>query len=437
MVDDPELNATYGGGQWGTATLFQWYGGTIVYPAFADSTSATVTGSVFLSFEGIAIAFGGNTPKVFGDSQTLTVSIDGAPSYNTSYNDPTPQSYVQWYQSPILPEGTHNITLTHLAGTALDYAVITAGQNTNLTGKTVIVDNEDPSIRFTGSWTRNTDRFHSGYPPDGYPFHNSTHQSTKPGDNFIFRFSGTSLNIYGILDWANLGTVSASYTLDGATASQTYTVTTSSSMYQDSTTDEHNFLLYSNTTLTAGDHTLVVNVTKCVNQTFIFDYLTYQPSFSTLATMPNLTLPAATNGTSHTSTTSTPVGAIVGGILGGLALLFLLIGAFLWFRKRKAQDDQGETNQITAFAVPSSGQENLGAAKPVIPSTQISPPESSSSNPGSSLLLQSGPPRVVHKSARSHGGETADVSTSGGGSITTEMREAHHQSVAPPAYEEL
>lgn len=307
----------------------------------------------------------------------MTVSIDGAPSYNTSYNDPTPQSYVQWYQSPILPEGTHNITLTHLAGTALDYAVITAGQNTNLTGKTVIVDNEDPSIRFTGSWTRNTDRFHSGYPPDGYPFHNSTHQSTKPGDNFIFRFSGdfpfnhhflrdaddrtgTSLNIYGILDWANLGTVSASFTLDGATASQTYTVTTSSSMYQDSTTDEHNFLLYSNTSLTAGDHTLVVNVTKCVNQTFIFDYLTYQPSFSTLATMPNLTLPAATNGTSHTSATSTPVGAIVGGILGGLALLFLLIGAFLWFRKRKTQDDQGESNQITAFAVPSSGQENLG-----------------------------------------------------------------------------
>lgn len=263
-----------------------------------------------------------------------------------------------------------------MAGTALDYAVITAGQNTPLAGKTVIVDNEDPSIRFTGSWTRNTDRFQSGSPPNGYPFHNSTHQSTTPGDNFIFRFSGdfpfnhsflrdtddrtgTSLYIYGILHWANLGTVSASYTLDGAATPATYFVTTSSPNYQDNLDDQHNFLLYSNTSLTAGDHTLVVNVTKCVGQTFIFDYLTYQPSFSTLATMPNLTLPASTNGTSHT-TTSTPVGAIVGGILGGLALLFLLIGAFLWFRKRKAQDDQGESNQITAFAVPRSEQENLG-----------------------------------------------------------------------------
>ncbi|KIJ93841.1 hypothetical protein K443DRAFT_377181 [Laccaria amethystina LaAM-08-1] len=99
---------------------------------------------------------------------------------------------------------------------------------------------------------------------------------------------------------------------------------------------------------------------KCVNQTFIFDYLTYEPSFSTLATMPNLTLPASTNGTSlHTATISTPVGAIVGGILGGLVLVFLLIGAFLWFQKRKAQDDQGESNQITIFPVLSGREENL------------------------------------------------------------------------------
>jgi hypothetical protein len=162
------------------------------------------------------------------------------------------------------------------------------------------------------------------------------------------------------MDWANLGTVSASYTLDGATTSQTYPVTTSSSKYQDNTNGQYNFLLYSNTSLTAGDHTLVVNVAKCVNQTFIFDYLTYEPSFSTLATMPNLTLPASTNGTSlHTATISTPVGAIVGGVLGGLVLLFLLIGAFLWFQKRKSQEDQGESNQITTFPVLSSREENL------------------------------------------------------------------------------
>ena len=130
----------------------------------------------------MAITFGGNMPKVFLDSQTLTVSINGMPSYNILYNDPSPQPYMQWYQSLILPEGMHNITQTHMAGTALDYMVITAGQNTPLTGKTVIVNNEDSIIMFTGSWVCNTDRSHT------YPFHNSTHQSTTPEDSFIFQF---------------------------------------------------------------------------------------------------------------------------------------------------------------------------------------------------------------------------------------------------------
>ena len=53
IVDDPQLNATYGGGQWGTSNFLQWYGGSIVWPQFADTNTATVTGSLFLSFEGV------------------------------------------------------------------------------------------------------------------------------------------------------------------------------------------------------------------------------------------------------------------------------------------------------------------------------------------------------------------------------------------------
>ena len=53
IVDDPQLNATYAGGQWGTSNFLQWYGGSIIYPQFADTTTATVTGSLFLSFEGV------------------------------------------------------------------------------------------------------------------------------------------------------------------------------------------------------------------------------------------------------------------------------------------------------------------------------------------------------------------------------------------------
>lgn len=139
---------------------------------------------------GTSIAFFGNTAPVFTDSQILTVAIDGGTPYNTTYNDPSPQSYRQWYQSPTLAEGKHNISLSHIAGTALDFAVVTVGPNTPLAGTKVIVDNEDPSITYTGSWTRNTDLFVPGSLPHGLPYHNSTRRSVTAGDSFSFSFTG-------------------------------------------------------------------------------------------------------------------------------------------------------------------------------------------------------------------------------------------------------
>src|SRR5437016_14045818 len=123
---------------------------------------------------GTSIAFTGNTPNS-SFSQSITVSIDGGTPYTTSYMDPTPQSYIQWYQSPTLSEGQHIIKVDGVDGTAIDYATITAGQNTPLSGKKIIVDNDDPSVYYSGSWTRNTDRFiPGGVQPDGLPFRNST-----------------------------------------------------------------------------------------------------------------------------------------------------------------------------------------------------------------------------------------------------------------------
>jgi hypothetical protein len=139
---------------------------------------------------GTSIAFSGNTP-ISTLSQSIIVSIDGGTPYTTSYMDPTPQSYVQWYQSPSLSEGQHTIRVDGVDGTAIDYAIITAGQHTPLLGKKIIVDNEDPSIHYSGSWTRNTDQF---VPKDfsGFPFGNSTHRSDTPGDTISFRFTGNS-----------------------------------------------------------------------------------------------------------------------------------------------------------------------------------------------------------------------------------------------------
>jgi len=174
---------------------------------------------------------------------------------------------------------------------------------------------------------------------------------------------GTSVSIYGVFSWFQLGSLGATYTLDGTSIPQTYLVTTRSPQYIANDGEASNFILFSSQTLAAGDHTLVINITQCVNQTFILDYITYTPSFSTLALMPNLTgtsLPTTTfnsavpsgspssiltNGSqvsqSNIGTKKTPIGAIVGGVIGGV-LIVLLMGFLLgYLRGRRSSDMAG------------------------------------------------------------------------------------------------
>ena len=180
----------------------------------------------------------------------------------------------------------------------------------------------------------------------------SQFQNTNP-DGLSIKL-GTSVSIYGIFSWFQLGSLTATYTLDGTSTSQTYLVTTRSPQYVANDGEASNFILFSSQTLAAGDHTLVINITQCVNQTFILDYITYTPSFSTLALMPNLTgtsLPTTTfsavpsgspssvlNGSqvsqSNIETKKTPIGAIVGGVIGGV-LVVLLMGFLLGYRRRR------------------------------------------------------------------------------------------------------
>ena len=94
-----------------------------------------------------------------------------------------------------------------------------------------------------------------------------------------------------------------------------------------------NYVFFSSNTLAAGNHTLVISITQCVNQTFILDYITYTPSFSTLASMPNLTLLPIPASQSNIGKKKIPIGAIIGGILGGI-LVFGLIGFLLGYLRR-------------------------------------------------------------------------------------------------------
>ena len=128
--------------------------------------------------------------------------IDNGAVFNITYDDPSPPTYKQWFQSPKLSDGKHTITVSNLAfGTSIDFAIVNVGNQTPLTGQTIVVDDDNPSILYTSHWSRNTNKFIAGTLPVGYPYGNSTHRSSTPGDTFTFRFTGALVVIPRNFHW--------------------------------------------------------------------------------------------------------------------------------------------------------------------------------------------------------------------------------------------
>lgn len=325
---------------------------------------------------GISVAFFGYTAKPT-QLQYATYSIDNGPRFNSSYGGGPLNQYKQWWISPPLAEGNHTVNVTSLDGTKVDFALVTAGPNTPLDGTTVLVDDDDASLRYIGGgWVASSAQFHSGIHPDGNPVRNTTHHSATPGDMVFFplRVSiavltyvlhafgvincydpGTSIAVYAIFAWDKLGTFSATYTIDGVHVTpETIVVNASTQEYITNVGEATNHLLFSLDALSPGNHTLLINITECDNQMLMLDYLTYSPSFPTLKDMPDLTsitLPhtaSNVNGTISANATATatpssmasdehlaskkvPVGPIVGGTCAGLVVLTLLL---LFFYRR-------------------------------------------------------------------------------------------------------
>ncbi|KAG6873464.1 hypothetical protein C0995_015167 [Termitomyces sp. Mi166 len=176
------------------------YGGTSHWPAFAISSQYSDTGdygAMNVLFRGTSIAFFGITPWP-KCSQYFVVSIDGGEQYNAFFQDPTPPSRQQLYQTPLLEDTQHIITLTRIPGLAFEYAVITAGQDTPLENQRLIVDDGDIAlINYAGNWNRNDARFVIKFKRDieGYHYGNATHDTSTSGSSATVTFSGSSRSL--------------------------------------------------------------------------------------------------------------------------------------------------------------------------------------------------------------------------------------------------
>lgn len=152
--------------------------------------------------------FGNTSSPVTDPAQAFAVIIDGGDPTTVKYADPDPPSFRQWYQSPPLPEGAHNITLLNVFGEAgIDFAtVIQSNFNASQTlmadnNSPIILDDTDPAITYFGAgWTTADTAFqlkNTSQSTNAQPYGNSTHLTSHVGDQFLITFE-TALNGTGM-----------------------------------------------------------------------------------------------------------------------------------------------------------------------------------------------------------------------------------------------
>ncbi|KAJ3906668.1 hypothetical protein F5879DRAFT_630222 [Lentinula edodes] len=339
LLDDPQMTFSAGSQKVLPANTGAWIG----------NTSSTIGGDISIAFQGTSISFTGDTSLSTTSPTWFLAGIDLNSPYNVSFPGAGTQIYTQWYQTPMLPDGLHFVNLSSIF-VNVDYAIITAGATTQLNGSTIVVDDRSSEITYTGTdWaTSDTEIILGSGWVNGPPLGNTTHRTSNVGDGFSFRFAGSKIDVYGVFEWTATGNVDVDFVLDGETTSSSLFVPLNTVVVHP---EILNYQLFSSGNLLAGNHTLIMNITQANgNQSFILDYLTYQPSFSFLAGKPNFTASASSASDSPLSSASNTgmtgamihngmnIGAIVGGVLGGLIGIFISLLFFLWRWRRHRAD---------------------------------------------------------------------------------------------------
>ena len=142
---------------------------------------------------------------------------------------------------------------------------------------------------------------------------------------------GSNVAVWGVSTFNVFGNLSVTYTMDGYPVNSIYTVDANTPEYSTGVDQLDYSRLFYNNTISPGDHTLEIKVTNSVILNLELDYITYSPSFNTLASKPTI---SQTGPTPTTGSTSTPKAAIAGGVVGGVIFLVLLLALlFLWRRR--------------------------------------------------------------------------------------------------------
>lgn len=241
-----------------------------------------------------------------------------------------------------------------------------------------VFDDQSPTLMRTyeGNWTHYTSK---GYENNTYSF------TTTPGASFSLTFSGSQAYLYGIVKNnsdisgnSTIGLPTAEYTIDGASSGHQMP-------RRDSATNST--VYFWTPPLADGTHTIDVNVTVA-NSTnpYIIDYFLVLPPSGdasgdeTTRTAPSVTsvIVTTTSSTESNGAHHIPIGPVVGGIVGGVAVIAILSILAFYFLSRRSRGRQAYYFEKPSSADPLAVEDRVEpfSIAPATPATPGSAPSS-------------------------------------------------------------
>ncbi|KAI0823280.1 hypothetical protein BC628DRAFT_1385631 [Trametes gibbosa] len=212
----------------------------------------------------------------------------------------------------------------------------------------MLIDDRDPAVQYDGAWDRQV------------AFGESMSISVKPNASVSMEFDGTRIMVVVLAV-----PVDANYTSEPKVQFAIDDVVVQT-VVPDPMTNWTFYPMFDSQGLEDGTHTVNVTVLETSDDyPLLFDYFMFQPSqkYWSLAFAPS-TLEVTSDDNGATSHKKPNVGAIVGGVLGGIALIALGVALFWWWRRK---------GQHSYMSLESNGSEPKLSSKTVTPFTSTRP----------------------------------------------------------------
>ncbi|CAE6351970.1 unnamed protein product [Rhizoctonia solani] len=316
------------------------------FNATYSSSTQPLTNLIYF-FQGNAIYYYGETGG--SDHAPVIIYLDGGNGVTIQTN--TSASSLQYQQllwnKTDLGQGDHQIIITHGGGSGevmgLDYFVVESDHDftpsdtgpaaSKIPREAIIVDDIN-SDHFTYSgWetqvlqSENNNKLH---------YNNTMHRTTVPGSSATFKFTGTAVwyitNLHPLNGQANI-------TLNGVPNRMANTGSDRRLAQR---------IVWSEQNLAYGEHTVVVTHQDTDKKSVTVDYFMYLP------------------GTEPPQESSSPTGAIVGGVVGGVALIALCAAGWIFAHRRRAAKLRGSEVDLDGSNGPPTLMDENGTSRPAL-----------------------------------------------------------------------